>query len=253
MKLFIAEDEAPARERLIETIGRVAPQARLLGHAASVAETRRWLASHEAPDLLLLDIQLADGLSIELFADGPLALPTIFTTAFDSYALAAFKALAIDYLLKPVQDAALAQAFAKVQALRQRFAAAQAEALLAALRTGATRHAHRQRWLARQGAGHTAVAAADVAYFVSLDKISFVISHDGTRRMLDETLAEVEAEADPSAFFRINRQMIVAASAIRRFAAEGKGRLALELAPPFGAEVIVPQERAAAFRQWLAR
>jgi DNA-binding LytR/AlgR family response regulator len=253
MKVFIAEDEPPARERLIETLARVAPQALVVGSAASVRDTRAWLAAHAAPDVLLLDIQLADGLSIELFGDdGALALPTIFTTAYDEYALAAFRALAIDYLLKPVEDAQLARAFARLTALRERFAAADARALQAALH-GAPAIPWRQRWVARKGASWVALPADRVAYFVSADKLSFVVAHDGARYLLDESLAEIESALDPQQYFRVNRQMIVAASAVARWRSAGKGRLVVELAPATDGEVSISQERAAAFRDWLAR
>lgn len=253
MKLFIAEDEPPARERLIETLARVAPDAQVVGSAASVYHTRQWLATHAEPDVLLLDIQLVDGLSTELFADGALALPTIFTTAYDEFALAAFNALAIDYLLKPVDDASLARAFARVARLRERFAAPAAQALREAIRGDVIATRYRQRWVARQGAAFVAVPIEQVAYFVSVDKLSFVVTRDGTRRLLDEPLAEIEGALDPECFFRINRQMIVAAAAIARFASSGRARLGVEPIPAADGEVQISQERAAAFRQWLAR
>jgi DNA-binding LytR/AlgR family response regulator len=258
MKLFIAEDEEPARERLIETIFRVAPDAMVVGHATSVADTRRWLATHDEPDVLMLDIQLADGLSLELFTqgrsagalEGALTLPTIFTTAYDEYAVAAFRALAIAYLLKPVGDEPLAQAFARLRSLRQRFSGQAAEALMARLQSAPR---HRQRWLARKGAAFVAVPVQQVAWFVSLDKLTFVVTQAGERLLLDDTLAEVEASLDDTQFFRINRQVIVAASAVRRFSPAGKGRLNLEVAPAHDGPLQVPQERAAAFRLWLGR
>lgn len=251
MRLFIAEDEAPARERLLETIARVEPKAVVAGTASSVGDTRAWLAAHPAPDVLLLDIQLADGMSLELFHDGRLDLPTIFTTAYDEFALAAFKALAIDYLLKPVDDAALAQAFAKVRALRARFSGDHARALRAALDSAQPRY--RQRFVARKGAAFVALPVEQVAYFLSIDKLTFVVSADGARHLLDGSLAEVERELDPQRFFRINRQMMVAASAVARFVQSGKGRLTLELIPRCDGEVQISQERAAAFREWLAQ
>jgi DNA-binding LytR/AlgR family response regulator len=183
VKLFIAEDEAPARERLIEAITRVAPQASVAGTAGTVRETRLWLATHAAPDLLLLDIQLADGLSLELFRDSALRLPTIFTTAYDQFVLAAFQALAIDYLLKPVEDAPLRQAFAKVQALRERFSGARAQELEQALGSAPPRY--RQRWVARKAAAFVAVPIEQVAYFVSVDKLTFLVSVDASRLLLE--------------------------------------------------------------------
>lgn len=265
MNVFVAEDEPPARERLIETLARAVPQARVVGTADSVVQTRRWLAGHAPPDVLLLDIQLADGLSLELFRDGACSLPTVFTTAYDEFALAAFQALAVDYLLKPVSDEALARAFARLARLRTAFGVPAAQALAQALSgpgapptgpaapSATASTAWRQRWVARQGAGFATVASEQVAWFVSLDKLTFAIARDGTRHLLEETLAAVEAAADPARFFRVNRQMIVAIDAVRRFVPEGKGRLALELSPPPGVPVSVSQERAAAFRAWLDR
>lgn len=255
MKVLIAEDEAPARERLLETLARVVPQAVVVGQAASVRELRQWLAAHAEPDLLLLDIQLADGLSLELFRDTPLALPTVFTTAYDEFALQAFQALAVDYLLKPVSDERLAQAFAKVERLRARYTAQAAQALLERLQPApaAVRAPPRQRWVARQGTAWVAVPVEQVACFVALDKATVLVALDGTRATLDEPLVDVEAALDPQAFFRANRQTLVAAAAVRRFVPGGKGRLVIELSAPGAGEVAVPQERAAEFKRWIAR
>ena len=253
LSAFIAEDEPLARERLVAALARVAPQVRVVGHADSVRGALAWLAAHAAPDLLLLDIQLVDGLSLELFADGRLALPTIFTTAYDRFAIDAFRALAVDYLLKPVSEAALEQALHKVQRLRQRFAGglgADVAALLQQLR--ATPPRWRERLVGRKGTRFHALAVQRLAYVVSVDKLAFAVDETGERYLLETPLAELEAELDPARFFRANRQLLVAAQAVQRFAPAGKGRLKVELLPPLAAgEVLVSQERAAAFRAWL--
>lgn len=253
---FIAEDEPPARERLIGALARVAPEVTVVGQTDSVKGTQAWLASHPAPDLLLLDIQLADGLSLELFAGSRLALPTIFTTAYDRFALDAFRALAIDYLLKPVSDMALTQALAKVQRLRQTFGADVVAALMQQWGQWATSPAPRwrQRLVGRKGAQFHALPVQRLAYVVSLDKLAFAIDEAGERYLLETPLAELEGELDPAQFFRANRQLLVAASAVARFTPAGKGRLKVELIPPLGApagDVLVSQERAAAFKAWL--
>lgn len=239
MRIFVAEDEAPARERLLELIARVAPQAQVLGHAESVQATREWLATHAPPDLLLLDIQLADGLSLELFRGGALACPVVFTTAYDRFALQAFEALTVDYLLKPVGDAALARAFAKAQQMRAGVVAAPAPAW-------------RQRLLGRQGGSPVHVLpVAQLAYLVSVDKLAFAVMREGGRYLLEGTLAETALELDPARFFRASRQVLVAAGAVARYAPAGKGRLRLELLPRLDDEVLVSQERAAEFKDWL--
>lgn len=248
LRAFVAEDEPPARERLIGALARVAPNVVVVGYADSVRDTQAWLADHTQPDLLLLDIQLADGLSLELFKDGALAVPTIFTTAYDHFAIDAFSALAIDYLLKPVNEAALAQALDKVHRLRATFGADVA-ALLQRLGDAAPRW--RQRLVGRKGAQFHALAVERLAYVVSVDKLTFAVDQDGERYLLETPLAELEAELDPALFFRANRQLLVAAGAVARFAPAGKGRLKVELQPTLAGDVVVSQERAAAFRAWL--
>ena len=255
MKIFIAEDETPARERLIATLARVAPEARVLGHSDTVQGTLAWLATHPAPDLLLLDIQLADGLSLELFRDHRLTLPTIFTTAYDQFALQAFQALAVDYLLKPVSDTALAQALAKAEQWRRHFDAQakerwdrQLDGLLQRLNPPSSR----QRIVGRKGGQQFhALELADIAYFVSVDKLSFAITHAGERYLVEPTLGELEEELGAQRFFRANRQLLVASGAVQRFTLAGKGRLKLDLSPALEGELLISQERAAAFRAWL--
>ena len=255
MKVFIAEDEPPARERLIATLARVAPQVEVMGHSDTVQGTLAWLAAHPAPDLLLLDIQLADGLSLELFRERRLALPTIFTTAYDQFALQAFQALAVDYLLKPIADAALALALAKAASWREHFNA-EAEArwtlqLGGLLQRLSQAPAGRQRIVGRKGQQFHALELAAIAYFVSLDKLSFAIDKAGERYLVDPTLGELQLELDPRQFFRANRQLLIAASAVRRFSAAGKGRLKLDLTPGLDGELLISQERAGAFKAWL--
>lgn len=254
MNVFLVEDEAPARERLIETIARVEPSARIAGIAASVREARAWLAAHPLPDLMLLDVQLGDGMSFELFTPvGTVACPAIFATAYDEFVLDAFRANAIDYVLKPVSDEALARAFAGYRRLKQHFGADVAR-LAAELAAGPARPARpaRQRILGRSGAGFVSLRLEEIACFVSVDKATWAVASDGRRHLVEPTLAELEAELAPERFFRINRQVIVAASAVRGFRPAGKGRLQLELAPAESTTLSVTPERAAAFRAWLA-
>lgn len=238
MKVFIAEDEPPARERLVETLARVAPEVQVAGHADSVQATAQWLVAHPPPDLLLLDIQLADGLSLDLFQAQRANLPVVFTTAYDRFALDAFRALAVDYLLKPVGDAALAQALAKVRRWQAHFRAADPPPA-----------AYAPRLACRAGAVHHALPVTQLARLVSLDKTTHAVALDGGRFVVDRPLAELEQLLDPRRFFRATRQVIVAAPGVRHYAPAGKGRLALRLAPGDD-ELVVTQERAAAFRSW---
>ena len=248
MKVFIAEDEPPARERLVETLAHVAPHAQVVGHAESVQGTAAWLADHPAPDVLMLDIQLADGLSLELFQGRELPVPVIFTTAYDRFALDAFRALAVDYLLKPIADEALRAALAKVARMRAHFGADVA-ALLRQPEAAGPRW--RQRLLGKLGGQFHSLAVADVACFVSVDKLTFAVLPDGRRYQVETPLAELQDELDPALFFRANRQVLIAARAVRHFVPAGKGRLRVESASTAIGELIVSPDRAAAFRAWL--
>ena len=250
MRLFLVEDEVPARERLIETINRVEPGAQIVGTAASVSEAQAWMHAHPTPDLLLLDVQLADGLSFELFADDEVRCPAIFATAYDEFVLEAFKANAIDYVLKPVSDEAMAHAFANYRRLRTHFAADVAK-LAADLAAPPARH--RQRILARNGIGFVSLRLDEIGCFVSVEKSTWAIDLDGKRHLVEGSLAQLADELDAQRFFRINRQVVVAAVAVRGFRPSGKGRLSVQLVPAAdaGITVTVTQERAAAFRRWL--
>jgi len=250
MRLFVAEDEAPALARLVESVRQVAPAAQVVGSAGSLRQARAWLASHPAPDLLLLDIQLADGLSLELFADGALEVPTIFVTAYDEFVVQAFQAQAVDYLLKPVDEGKLARAFERYARGRRAFGTHHAGALGAALRA---ERGLRQRLIGRAGSDHVVLAVGSIACFVSLDKRVFAVGFDGQRHAVEPTLAELEAQLDAGRFFRVNRQVIVAVDAIESFAPSGKGGWVLELKAKSAGPVPVSQDRAADFKAWLSR
>jgi len=254
-RVLILEDEAPALARIRALLTEAAPDALVAGTADSVRAAAAWLARETAPDLILADIQLGDGLSLDLFRAAPPPCPIIFTTAHDDYLLEAFATHGIAYLLKPVKPADLAAALRKHRELGRHYADrfSALAARLAAPRDPAAAPAPRRRLLAQKGLAFQPVAVDDVAYFFSEHKLTFLVTPRAERFLVVDSLAALEAELAPAEFFRLNRTVLARISAVRSFRAIGKGRLAVQLHPPTAEEVQVAQERAAAFRTWAGR
>ena len=253
MNILLIEDEQPAAERLRRLVLRLLPAAVVVGLIPSVRKGHEWLSQHPLPDLLLADIQLTDGLSFELLRALPRPVPIVFCTAYDEYALQAFRHNGYDYLLKPIEEEALAGALARVQ---QRQAApaspdlSQLTQLLAAFQPAPD---YRRRFLVHHRDELLVVPAEEIAYFYSEHKTTFLVRPDGTRCALDETLEQVEASLDPRRFFRLNRQYLASLPAIRKLQKHFDGKLWVQLAPPPGADVFVSRLTAPGLKEWLNR
>ena len=247
MRIVVVEDEPPARAKLIAAIQESAPDANIVAELSGVAETVDWLQGNPPPDLVFLDIQLSDGLSFEIFRRVRMTCPVIFATAFDEYILEALESNGIDYLLKPVRLERVAASIDKFRRLREHFAAD-----YTALPDSIARpRTPRDRLLVRKGVDLVPVRTNEIAYLFTRDKLVFLMTRTGLRYMLDRPLSELESELDTSSFFRANRAYVVSADAVVRCRPYGKGKLLLEVRPPAEEEIIVSQERAAAFREWL--
>lgn len=243
LRVLILEDEPPARARLEQALAHSGVAIVIEAALASVAQAVVWLGANPSPDLILADIQLADGLSLEIFDRVALTCPVIFCTAYDEYLTGAMARGGIDYLLKPIRDDDVARALGKYRRLEAHFAA-RVQALAQALRP-------RRRLVVRRGSGFASVAIDEVAYFVVDDKLVDVVTRDGRRFGADQTLGELEQQLPPDVFFRVNRQYLVRAEAITGFRPHLKGRIAIELAPPAKDDVVISQENAGRFRQWI--
>lgn len=250
LRVLIIEDEAPAAERLASLLRKLEPPCAIAGSTDSLAATGKWLRANPTPDLIFADIQLGDGLTLDLFQKSPPPCPIVFTTAHDEYLMAAFATHGIAYLLKPVKPAALDAAIQKYRELGRHYTGN-----LAALTTAlaAPPPAQRQRILAQRGNSFQPVALTDVAYFFSENKLTFLVTRTGERCLVNEPLATLEGELDAGQFFRVNRNYLVHASAVKSFASVGKGRLIVQLQPRPAEEVLVSQENGAAFRDWAGR
>ncbi|MBK8874799.1 MAG: response regulator transcription factor [Bacteroidetes bacterium] len=249
MKYLIIEDEDPAATRLEKLIAAAAPDFILQNHIVSIRTAVKWLQENEHPDLIFMDIQLADGISFEIFNQIPVKCPVIFTTAFDQYAIQAFKLNSIDYLLKPVKNDELEAAIAKFRKSKTSTdSPIPYEKLLGLLKGKPELH---KRLLIRFGETIKAVEVSDVAYFYTENKINYLCTFDKKTYPLDFNLDQLESMIDPEHFFRINRQFIVHIKAINKMVSYSKSRVKLELVPPTEIETIVSTERSPNFKNWL--
>lgn len=253
MKILVLEDEYPAAERLLHLLRQAAPAAEVLAVLKSVAAARQWLAAHPAPDLILSDIQLSDGLSFEVFEGLVLASPIVFTTAYDEYALKAFRVRSIDYLLKPVKLADLQTALARFHELRAGFSAPESaqrlERLLDSLPLA--NPPYKTRFLVTSGAQLLPLSTEQVAYFATRHELTTLVARDGRRFVLDYSLEQLERRLDPQQFFRANRQLLVHLSAVHRLHPHFNGKLKLDLQPAAPDEVLVSRGKATSFTAWL--
>ncbi len=252
MNLLIIEDEQPAAKRLTNLIGELRPQWRVLTAIDSVESSVRWLSSNPAPDLAFMDIQLADGLSFDIFQQVSVGMPVIFTTAYDQYTLKAFKVNSIDYLLKPIEPSELGQALHKFEQVFGKKMNYDLDTIQQLIRAMAQPN-YKERFLVKIGQQLTYVNVTDIYYVFSEDGLVQIRLADGKKYLLDYTLEQLEALLDPVDFFRISRKIIVHLQGIAKIAPYFNSRLKLELKPKADFEVIVSRERVNDFKKWLDR
>lgn len=251
IKLLIIEDEQPAAKRLWKLINELEPDATLLNTLHSVEGSIEWLQQNPAPDLIFSDIQLSDGISFNIFKNKRFHAPVIFTTAYDQYAIEAFKVNSIDYLLKPVKKAELETAIAKFKrtiAVTQP-PALDIDSLLKAYST--QKKEYKKRFVVRYGEHIKTISTEEIAYFYTEDKINFLTTYENRRFPIDLNLDALDNNLDPAVFFRINRQFIISIHAITEMFAYSKSRVLIKLKPPCRHETIVSTERSADFKHWL--
>ncbi|MFZ4057808.1 MAG: LytR/AlgR family response regulator transcription factor [Ferruginibacter sp.] len=252
MRLLIIEDEEPAANRLSKMLLEIDPTIEVLGHIESVASAIKWCKENKMPDLVLSDIQLADGLSFEIFKAVNATCPVIFTTAYDQYAIDAFKVNSVDYLLKPIKREELVKAIEKYKNFHQTNNSAN-ENLSKLLETISpnTIANYKTRFIVRFGDHIKTINVEDIAYFYTEDKISFLTIKEGRRFTVDFNMDALEQALNPKNFFRINRQYIISIQAITEMFAYTKSRVLIKLNPPAKHETIVSTERSADFKAWL--
>ncbi len=252
MNVVIIEDEAFAALRLKKMILEYDPGIKILAELESVAESVKWFRSNPEPHLIFLDIHLEDDLSFAIFDKVNISSPIIFTTAFDEYAIKAFKLKSIDYLLKPIVHEELASALKKYQ----QFTGSQANSvdLQSLYNLISTKNiSFRERFSISIGNKIKMVEVLEIAYFYTLDKGIYLRTFQGNSYNLDYTLDKLEEMLNPATFFRINRQYIINIAAITNMVAYSRGRVKLDLKPKADDELgaIVSIDRSGDFKKWL--
>lgn len=253
MQILIIEDEQPAAKQLAKLVRQLRPKAQLLPALDSIESVVDFLSGTPTlPDLIFMDIQLADGLSFDIFQQVEVRAPVIFTTAFDQYTLRAFKVNSVDYLLKPIEPEEMEAALVKYENLYQQ-STVLSPAVLHQLKSALTQPAYKERFLIKIGQQYQYIRIEDIRYFFSEDSLVYAVTEENKKHLMDFSLEQLEQVIPPQAFFRINRKIILHLDAIHKIHTYFNGRLKLDLLPRPGLEAIVSRDRVADFKSWLDR
>ncbi len=249
MNVLIIEDEINAYNILRKRLQKQSTAVQIVAHLKTIVESINWFKNHPKPDLVFLDIELADGQSFEIFNHVKVNCPIIFTTAYDQYAIKAFSLNSVDYLLKPISDQDLSKALQKFHQMRQTFAPfdfTQLQNLLS------KPNKSRQRFLVNTGEKYFFVKTNDVAYVYAEEGVTFLKTNNNRRHLLNETLDTIMEELDSKSFFRINRHQIINIEYIQSIHEYFNRRFKIELLTPLKEhEFIVSRLRRSEFKGWL--
>jgi DNA-binding LytR/AlgR family response regulator len=250
MRILIIEDEPQAANRLENLVREIVPGATILDKLDTVKRSVSWLKSNAAPDVILMDIQLADGISFQIFEHIKVVTPVIFTTAYDEYAIRAFKVNSVDYILKPVDRDELATALQKINV---KTAPAVTPELLEqlALAVKGLNKKYKARFVIKVGEHLRTIEVDTVLFFYSEEKATFCVTTENRSAILDHTLDELSDMLDPARYFRINRKYLVSSSSIRDIISYSNSRLKLVLKNSTDTEIIVAREKVQEFKRWL--
>lgn len=250
MKVVIIEDEKPAADNLSKMLSSIDKNIEIEAILESVKSAIHWFQSHDDPDLIFLDVHLADDICFKIFEAVTPNSPIIFTTAYDQYALRAFKLSSIDYLLKPIDFDELQKGLDKLEALRVN-PSMDIERIVDAFSN--PKKDFQKRFMVTAGERIKSVLVTDVAYFLGRDKYVYLITHANDRYLIDHTLAQLEELVDPFEFFRINRQFLIGFTSITNMYAYSRGRVKVDLSPNCKEDTIVSIDRSGTFKKWLNR
>jgi DNA-binding LytR/AlgR family response regulator len=252
MKVLIIEDEQISAHLLQDILTDKYAEIDVVGSLHSVKSAIAWFEENEQPDLIFMDIQLSDGLSFDVIKKLNITTPIIFTTAFDQYALKAFKVNSLDYLLKPIDPKELHAAISKYKVLhgkKMQYDTSVIEELIKSL----SKPNFKERFMVKNGQNLGYVQTSDILFAFAEEGLVFLITDDGKKHNIDHKIEELQSMLDPKDFFRVNRKFIVHISSIQKIHTWFNSRLKLDLAKGEEHEVIVSRERVADFKNWLGQ
>ena len=250
MKALIVEDEIMAQKSLARALSQNFPDIDVIGYTSSVKETVAWLKDPEnKADIIFMDVELSDGICFEIFRLVEVKARIIMTTAYDSYALKAFEAGSVDYLLKPIEPAALKRAIARC---RMSGGIIDVEALAKAMGMSGKK-TYKERYIVRLNDRIVPLQTINIAYIYSEDKNNYMVTFDGQKYIIDSSLDIISEELDPDYFFRISRGCIVSMKSIGTIIKQMGGRLRIMATPEPPFEMTVSRSRVDDFMTWLER
>ena len=259
MKVLIVEDEYLAVKKLKKTLLSVDDSVEVVGETDSIKNTVSWLQANPSPDLILMDIELADGQSFDIYNHIHVKSPVIFTTSYDEHALKAFKVNSIDYLLKPVQKEDLQAALQKLKEIKKTYTNTRSatdlniENLAKQLQEKLQVKEYRKRFLVKQAQKLVSIEIDEIAYFFSEGRLNFFKTCEGKKFIVDYTMDELNEMIDPRLFFRISRSFYIAIDSVKQIEDYFGNRLILQLKPESDKEVIVSREKVTDFKNWLGK
>ena len=251
MNYIIAEDEKLTADRLKSMIALLRPSFKCLAVFDSVSSAVKWLKQNPHPQLAFFDIQLADGISFEIFEQVKINFPVIFTTAYNEYALKAFKVNSIDYLLKPVNEVELKAAIEKFENTRNTPSSIDTTQITTLINQ--LSNSYKSSFLVKVGEHLKMINCSDIAFFHSMEKSTFIRNTEGRDYAIDQTLDQLELVVNPSEFYRVNRSCIIGISSIRDIVAYSNSRLKIIPTVKTDEDIIVSRERVSGFKEWLER
>lgn len=259
MNILIVEDEELAVKKITKTLLQVEPNANVVGITESIQSTVSWLQNNKRPDLILMDIELSDGQSFEIFNRVKVNSAVIFTTSYDEYALKAFKVNSIDYLLKPIQQEDLEAAIGKYRAMKNLYNEPTGvpdlnlESIIAELKQKLQPREFRKRFLVKHAQKLVSIEVDDIAYFFSDGRLNFFKTYDNRKFVVDYTMDELEEMLDPDRYFRASRSFYISVDSVDQIHDYFGNRLLLHLKPAVEKEALVSREKVTDFKKWMGK